>query len=102
MQQVLFRIPGLDIPVYGFGMMLFIVFMVTTWLAGRRAERAGMPRDRVQDMVLWIFLGGLLGARIFYIVQYRHQSPNPVVEFFQIWNGGIVFYGSALGGWLAR
>jgi prolipoprotein diacylglyceryltransferase len=52
-------------------------------------------------MVLWIFLGGLLGARIFYVVQYRHQISNPFIEFFQIWNGGIVFYGSALGGWLA-
>src|SRR3954471_5150249 len=101
MQQVLFRIPWVDLPVYGFGMMLFIVFVVTTWLAGRRSEREGMPRDRVQDLVLWTFLGGLVGARIFYIVQYRHQIQNPFIEFFQIWNGGIVFYGSALGGWIA-
>jgi prolipoprotein diacylglyceryltransferase len=116
MQQVLFRIPGLDIPVYGFGMMLFIVFVVTTWLAGRRAEREGMPRERVQDLVLWTFLGGLLGARIFYIIQYRadlqkgHETEVAtffgavwfwVKEFCGIWNGGIVFYGSALGGYLA-
>src|SRR5215207_8189665 len=98
MQQVLFRIPGLDLPVYGFGMMLFLVFIVTTWLAGRRSEREGMPRERVQDLVLWTFLGGLVGARLFYMIQYKITDP---LEFFRIWNGGIVFYGSALGGWLA-
>src|SRR5947208_1453657 len=98
MQQVLFYIRGIGIPVFGFGMMLFIVFVVTTWLAGRRSERAGMPRDRVQDLVLWTFLGGLVGARLFYVIQYGITDPW---EFFRIWNGGIVFYGSALGGWLA-
>lgn len=102
MQQVLFRIPPDDgIPVYGFGMMLFIVFVVTTWLAGRRAEREGMPREKIQDFVLWTFIGGLVGARIFYVIQYWHTLSNPLVEFFQIWNGGIVFYGSAIGGWIA-
>lgn len=98
MQQVLFRIPGLGVPVYGFGMMLFLVFVVTTWLAGRRAEREGMPQQKVQDLVLWTFLGGLLGARIFYVVQYHISDP---LEFFRIWNGGIVFYGGAIGGAIA-
>jgi phosphatidylglycerol---prolipoprotein diacylglyceryl transferase len=116
MQQVLFHIPGTSIPVYGFGVMLFIVFIVTMWLAGRRAQMEGMPRDRVQDLVLWTFLGGLVGARLFFLFQYRadlqlgHESEVATLggaiwfwikEFCRIWNGGIVFYGSALGGWLA-
>ena len=65
-------------------MMLFIVFVVTTWLAGRRAEREGMPPQKVQDLVLWTFLGGLLGARLFYVIQYHVSDPW---EFFRIWNG---------------
>src|SRR5438876_904817 len=109
MQQVLFWIPNQNgIPIYGFGTMFFIVFVVTTWLAGYRAERYAIPgapaetrkslAERVRDLVLWTFLGGILGARIFYMVQYRDKVQNPLIEFFQFWNGGIVFYGSALGG----
>jgi phosphatidylglycerol---prolipoprotein diacylglyceryl transferase len=109
MQQVLFWIPNQNgIPVYGFGAMLFLVFVVTTWLTGRRAEQQALPgaapdqrkvfADRVRDLVLWVFLGGILGARVFYLIQYRHEIQNPFLEFFQFWNGGIVFYGSALGG----
>jgi prolipoprotein diacylglyceryltransferase len=107
MEQVLFWIPiktamtPNGIPVYGFGTMLFVVFVVTTWLAGRRAARVGVPRERIQDLVLWIFLGGLVGARLFYLYQYRQQISDPFLEFFQIWKGGIVFYGSALGGLIA-
>jgi phosphatidylglycerol:prolipoprotein diacylglycerol transferase len=50
MWQVLFRIPFTffgrlpeGIPIYGFGVMLFIAFVVCTWLAGRRALRMGIP-----------------------------------------------------------
>jgi phosphatidylglycerol:prolipoprotein diacylglycerol transferase len=84
------------------------VFVITTWLTGRRAETQPLPgvppeqrkvfSDRVRDLVLWVFLGGILGARVFYLYQYRHEIQNPILEFFQFWNGGIVFYGSALGG----
>src|SRR5581483_5087257 len=54
-----------------------------------------MPRDKVQDLIMWTFLGGLVGARLFYVIQYHISDP---LEFFRIWNGGIVFYGGALGG----
>ena len=32
------------VPIYGFGMMLFLAFLLCTWLASRRAEREGVPR----------------------------------------------------------
>ena len=31
------------VPIYGFGMMLFLAFLLCTWLASRRAEREGVP-----------------------------------------------------------
>jgi phosphatidylglycerol---prolipoprotein diacylglyceryl transferase len=117
MEQVLFWIPiktswtPNGIPLYGFGTMLFVVLVVTTWLAGYRAERYGLPgespdrrkalSERVRDLVLWTVLAGVAGARIFYMIQFPEQFDRPLVQFFQFWNGGIVFYGSALGGLLA-
>src|SRR5947209_5461308 len=102
MQQVLFWIPihtawtPNGIPIYGFGTMLFIAFIFCTWLYGRRAQNEGVPKERVQDVAIWIFVTGIIGARItFMIVEHR-----PIEEFFQIWQGGIVFYGSFIGGWV--
>jgi phosphatidylglycerol---prolipoprotein diacylglyceryl transferase len=107
MRQVLFRIPLriFDwmpnwipdyLPVYGFGFMLCVTFIVCTWMTSRRAEKEGIPKERVQDLALWIFLGGIICARITFMIQYG----RPLTEFFNIWQGGLVFYGSAVGGLL--
>jgi phosphatidylglycerol---prolipoprotein diacylglyceryl transferase len=93
-------VPG-GIPVYGFGMMLFLAFLLCTWLAGRRAEKVGINKEVIHDVAIWVFLGGLLGARITYLL----IGPDPaesVGEFFsrlpKIWDGGIILYGSVAGG----
>jgi prolipoprotein diacylglyceryltransferase len=106
MQQVLFRLPIFTtwspdgIPVYGFGMMLFLAFVICTWLGGRRAQKVGINPEVIQDLAIWLFLGGLIGARLAYILQQEH--PGGILEVLwllpQIWEGGIILYGSVLGG----
>jgi phosphatidylglycerol:prolipoprotein diacylglycerol transferase len=118
MQQVLFRIPfpffGLDgIPVFGFGVMLCLAFLVCTWLACRRGRAVGIAPQTIQDLVICLFIGGLLGARITFLVVEQpwpggfwntfKEQPGTVSwsilkQLPQIWQGGIVFYGSVLGG----
>jgi phosphatidylglycerol:prolipoprotein diacylglycerol transferase len=102
MQQVLFRIPPeTGLPVYGFGIMLLIAISTAAWLAGRRAEREGIAqRDSLYDFFVWVVLGGLIGARLFFVIQFP-EPGNPILNFFRIWDGGIVFYGSAVGGLIA-
>jgi phosphatidylglycerol:prolipoprotein diacylglycerol transferase len=110
MDQVLFTIPILKgylapegVPLYGFGAMLFVTFVACTWWGVRRGGAVGMTPNQIQDMFIIIFLSGIVGARILYMIQYSHQFPDksPLAlagVFFQIWRGGIIFYGSALGG----
>jgi prolipoprotein diacylglyceryltransferase len=105
MLQVLFRIPIITewtpdgIPIYGFGMMLFLAFLACTWLGGRRGEREGISKETIQDLAIWIFAGGLLGARTTYLLSETQVSG--VWDFLsrlpRIWDGGIVLYGSVLG-----
>lgn len=111
MQQVLFTLPVFKesfppdgIPMYGFGAMLFICFVAVTLWGSRRAKRtADMPPERFQDMVIWLFVAGIVGARVLYMIQYANHFPDKslgglIGAFFKIWEGGIIFYGSALGG----
>lgn len=96
MRQILFEIPTpwFNIPVYGYGMMLFITFLVCTWLASRRARGEGIAPQHIQDLAIWVFVGGIAGARIVFMIQYG----VPFWDFYKIWQGGLVFYGSAIGG----
>jgi phosphatidylglycerol:prolipoprotein diacylglycerol transferase len=90
------------LPIYGFGMMLFLAFLVCTWLASRRAESEGVAAEQVQDVAIWLFIGGLIGARITFLRAEKNMSFAEMVhEFYKIWDGGIVLYGSVLGGLIA-
>src|SRR6266511_415067 len=105
MRQVLFRIPvGQDgWPIHGFGVMMFLGFIVCIWLASRRAEKVGISREVIQDLAIWIFLGGILGARITYLLM--DPPPGGLGAFLtaipQIWTGGSVLYGGVIGGALS-
>ncbi len=92
------------VPIFGYGLMLFIGFSVAVALAARRAEREGLSSDVIWDLATWLFIPGILGARLFYLIQYGDkvfegvppaQWPIAALNFSQ---GGIVLYGALLGG----
>jgi phosphatidylglycerol:prolipoprotein diacylglycerol transferase len=99
MRQVLFRLPipnpwAPDIPIFGFGFMLVIALFLCVWLAGRRAEKHGIARETIQDLAFWVVIGGILGARVVFMIQYG----QPLSHFLNFWEGGLVWYGGLLGG----
>jgi prolipoprotein diacylglyceryltransferase len=90
------------LPIYGFGMMLFLAFIICTGLAGRRAEREGVAAEHIQDLTIWLFIGGLIGARITFLRFEKHMGLSEMLqEFYKIWDGGIVLYGSVIGALIA-
>ena len=54
--------------------------------------------EQIDDLILWITLGVIVGGRIGYILFY---APNLVwddpLEIFQVWKGGMSFHGGFLG-----
>ena len=106
MQQVLFRIPfpGVPegIPIYGFGAMLFLAFIAGTWLAARRAQKEGLRKEYIQDLAMWLLVGGIVGARLSSVLLEAWKTGNfgwhLIGQFFRIWDGGLILYGAIIGG----
>ncbi|MHB1558413.1 MAG: prolipoprotein diacylglyceryl transferase [Isosphaeraceae bacterium] len=105
MAPILFRIPlnlpyfgHVDLPIYGFGMMLVLAFIFSPWLAWWRARKEGLDGDVVLDMGFWVFVAGLVGARTFYCIEYWGRDIHSLLDAFQYWKGGIVYYGGIVGG----
>jgi phosphatidylglycerol---prolipoprotein diacylglyceryl transferase len=87
-----------ELPIYGFGIMLVMAFVFAPWLAWWRARREGLDGDVILDMGFWIFVAGLIGARTFYCIEYWGKDIHNLLEAFQYWKGGIVYYGGIVGG----
>jgi phosphatidylglycerol:prolipoprotein diacylglycerol transferase len=105
MAPILFKIPltipfygHAELPIYGFGIMLVLAFIFAPWLAWWRARREGLDGDVILDMGFWIFVAGLIGARAEYCREYWGKDIHNLLEALQYWKGGIVFYGSIVGG----
>jgi phosphatidylglycerol:prolipoprotein diacylglycerol transferase len=95
---VLFRIPGIDWPLHSYGVLIVIGFLFALYIAKREAERHGKYADEIMDFAFWALLGGMIGARVvFIIVNWQEYLAHPV-KIIKIWEGGLVFYGAALGG----
>jgi phosphatidylglycerol:prolipoprotein diacylglycerol transferase len=101
MKQVLFRIPGLGVSVYGFGFMVVVAFYVAMILAAWRSRREKLDPVVIYDLAVWFLVGGMVGARLFYVVEYWGETVTTVGEIFRVWEGGIVFYGSVIGATIA-
>lgn len=92
------------IPIFGYGFMMFIGFSVGTLLASRRAETVGLKADVIWDLMMWLLIPGIAGARLVYLLQNwsRVIGGKSGVELLKsvvaLWDGGIVFYGGVIGG----
>jgi phosphatidylglycerol:prolipoprotein diacylglycerol transferase len=99
MRQVLFTIPIFGgLKVFGYGSMLVVGFLCSTWLGLWRARRERLDPEVIWDLGFWVFLCGMIGARVFYCVEYWGTHINTIWEAFQYWKGGIVYYGGIIGG----
>jgi phosphatidylglycerol---prolipoprotein diacylglyceryl transferase len=96
MYRVLISIPGTDAALYSFGAVLAVGVGLAVALAAKRYGELGEDPDVVWRLAWWFVLPGLIGARLFYVIQYRDQFHS-LWEVLNITRGGMVFYGSAIG-----
>jgi phosphatidylglycerol:prolipoprotein diacylglycerol transferase len=107
MRQVLFEIPlpfgNKKLPIFGFGLMLACGFVIAVWAGVRRARKEGIHPDIIWDLAMYCLIGGIIGARLFFFIFEEPPEGtlfDKFLAFFEIWKGGLVFYGSMVGGFL--
>ena len=102
MRQIIVDFGSLDVfghtipmRIYGYGLMLVLGFLLGIWLARWRARRAGESPDALTQCGLLALAGGVLGARIAYVIQHwKSQFANEsFAAVFNITSGGLIYYG---------
>lgn len=97
MKPILFTVG--EFSLHTFGVLVALGFMAGLWVASRNAVKAGFNGEFVYDLAPWLIGGGLLGARLLYVLSYwdRDFAGKPLGEVFAVWRGGLVFYGGLIG-----
>jgi phosphatidylglycerol:prolipoprotein diacylglycerol transferase len=98
MFPVIFRIGNFEIT--SFGLMMFMSFITGAWLTGKQLERYGLRRDLAWDVLAWVAIGGILGAKFYYLaLHWSDLIADPLGQLLS--RGGLVWYGGLIGGVLA-
>lgn len=100
--------PVRGLPVRGYGTMLLLAVVSAVILALVRARKKGFSADWVANLALWCIIPGIVGARLFHVIEYWPVHYGPIwneqgvgaglAAVLNVTQGGLVVYGSLLGG----
>ena len=69
------------------------------WLTAREAKRRGILFDEIYNGALWVIVAGIVGARLFQVIDnWPIYAANPAAIFG---TAGLGIYGALIGGLVA-
>jgi len=81
-----------------YGVMFALGFIVANWLAVKEAKRKGIKKELVENLIFYILIGSIIGARLFYVLFYWPAgTPFTFWDIFTVWKGGLAFFGGFIG-----
>jgi phosphatidylglycerol:prolipoprotein diacylglycerol transferase len=78
----------------GYGLMMMVAFLAGGWLVSLELRRRRLSEDYSADIVAAAVIGGVIGAKLWYVALTR--DPGSLFA-----RGGFVWYGGFIGGTLA-
>jgi phosphatidylglycerol:prolipoprotein diacylglycerol transferase len=82
-------------PITSFGVMMLLAFLTAGSVMKAELERIGDEPDKAWDLVFMAVVGGIVGAKGYYILlNYPRLADDPIGLIFS--RGGLVWYGGFL------
>lgn len=102
MRKILLEIPlpffQKSIPIYSYGFMLMVAFLVAITIARWRAKKEDLDPNKITDLGIYLVCAGIFGARLFFIIQFYKEYKYNLLSIFKIYEGGLVYYGGLFAG----
>jgi phosphatidylglycerol:prolipoprotein diacylglycerol transferase len=94
--------------IHFYGIILMLGTLAGSYLASREAKRRGHNPDLIWDMLIYLIIGGVIGARLWHIfsppptslaqgITTAYYLTHPLAAI-AIWNGGLGIPGAVIGG----
>jgi phosphatidylglycerol:prolipoprotein diacylglycerol transferase len=91
----LFRIPGIDVAVATYGVLLATGFILALWVTAQLAARDGLPKDRIYDLGLYILASSLVGSKLLLVITEWEEYGGKWSRIFSLdlFRSAGVYYG---------
>ena len=87
--------------VHIWGFFVALAFLICYWITLREAHKKNIKQETILWLVVSIFFGAILGARLGYILQFPSYYFSNFSEIFKFTNGGLTFHGGLIGALIA-
>jgi phosphatidylglycerol:prolipoprotein diacylglycerol transferase len=102
---VSFELLGGHFTLRWYGLIIGIAVIVGAYITEREVMRRGGKENYVWDMMIWVVIAGIIGARIGYVLndiagggKYYINNPEAILKVSE---GGLHIYGAVIGGFIA-
>jgi len=86
--------------IYSYGLFVAIAFLAGIFLAVKGAKKRNISTEQIYDLIFYIIIASISGARIAYVIEYWHNFDS-FIDIFKIWEGGLSFIGGLIGALIA-
>lgn len=97
--------------VHWYGLLIVGGAVLAAWLATREARRRGEDPEHVWNLLIWVLIFGIIGARLYHVFStptgdfagwaYYREHPLDIIAFWKGGFRGLGIYGAVIGGVLA-
>jgi phosphatidylglycerol:prolipoprotein diacylglycerol transferase len=92
------------LPIHWYGVMYAVAFLAAYQFGVLPyAKRRGLPKAIAEKICVWTIVFGLLGGRLYYVVQQPDLWQNYIlhpVNIIAFWQGGMAFFGAIIAGFI--
>ncbi|GGO39815.1 prolipoprotein diacylglyceryl transferase [Deinococcus humi] len=86
-----------------YGVLITLGIVIGAWLGTRMARQRGLNANLFSDMILWMIIWGLVGARLVFVLTSWGQFsgtpfPRILLDIINLRAGGISIHGGLIGG----
>lgn len=86
------------INIYWYGLFLVLGMLSGILIILKLAEHYELSKDMLIDLIFWLIIGGIIGARIYDVLLEFGYYREHLMEIVKIWQGGLAIHGAIIAG----
>ncbi|TRZ96379.1 prolipoprotein diacylglyceryl transferase [bacterium] len=79
--------------IYSYGLAVALGFLAGLSLASLRAKKENIDRDIIFNFAFLVFISGVIGARLFYVLEHFSDYADSLLEIVMLQHGGMSWFG---------